>query len=87
MRQTMDALATKAPHFLLQQGTHPVPALSTYKCVDNAYYFCVSDILEYYLHCEQLNTPSEFIERYTKPTHITLDSGTYKFLGCSAVVS
>lgn len=31
------------------------------------------DVLEYYLGCTELNSPAEFLRRYTTPTHIQLD--------------
>ena len=33
------------------------------------------DVIEYYVTCPDLSLPSEFIERYSSPPHVVLDSG------------
>ena len=38
------------------------------------------DVLEYFLSCDDLNTPAEFIERYCSPPHVVLDSGELMLL-------
>ena len=32
-------------------------------------------MLEYFTKCDDLDTPSQFIDRYCTPTHVVLDSG------------
>ena len=73
MKQSLDTLTTKLPHFLLQQGAVNAVKLGITRVSQHLFL----DILEYYLQSEVLNSPSEFLQRYTKPTHITLDSGTW----------
>ena len=72
MKQSLDTLTTKLPHFLLQQGAVNTVKLGITILLSQHLFL---DILEYYLQSEVLNSPSEFLQRYTKPTHITLDSG------------
>ena len=72
MKQSLDTLTTKLPHFLLQQGAVNTVKLGITILLSQHLFL---DILEYYLQSEVLNSPSEFLQRYTKPTHIRLDSG------------
>lgn len=72
MKDTMDTLTSNQPHLLLQQGTYADTAL----LADGARYWSIcADVIEYYVGCETLNTPAEFLERYSSPSHVVLDSG------------
>lgn len=37
--------------------------------------FCGIDVMEYYLSCQALNTPGEFMKHYGPSTQVVLDSG------------
>lgn len=75
MKQTMDNLTTSASQYLLQQGTSPHHLHHSYLSVCVCVCVLFADVLEYYLQNQILNSPSQFIEQYIKPTHVTLDSG------------
>ena len=55
------------------------PSITTLTCCQCV---CVlfADVLEYYLQNQILNSPSQFIEQYIKPTHVTLDSGRHHII-------
>ena len=73
VKSTLDNLPQK---FLLQQGIFSVSQLHVKRpCSLNI----VTDLLEYFTQCCDLDTPAQFVTRYCKPTQVVLDSGNCTF--------
>lgn len=57
--------------------TMVLPSKSSLTCL----LYCIhSDLIEYTLNSQDLNTPSGYLKRYTTPVDIVLDSGKAKVL-------
>ena len=68
----MDSLPEKVPQFLLPQGICSTLPLCNTAILST---LSLTDVLEYFVGLSDLNSPSDFMERYCCPVQIVLDSG------------